>query len=105
MATAAAEGLGALTPTFMRAVRDHPPAKTLFDHHISAARTTLEALITDAIEQDRLRAISATTAAEAVVVLVLHFTDPEHAHSPGQTSAAALTLVFELLIAGAEPRL
>jgi AcrR family transcriptional regulator len=104
MSTAAAEGIAALTPTFTQAVQDHPPAKRLFNHHIAAARTTLEGLINNAIEQQRFRPVNASTAAEAVLVLVLHFTGPEHAQSASVSPATALALVFDILIAGAESR-
>lgn len=104
MGTAAAEGIGALTPPFMQAVQSHPPARLLFDNHVAAARTTLESLIADAIDQRRFRQISPSIAADAVLALVLHFTDPEHARSANHTPADALTLVFDVFVAGAEPR-
>jgi AcrR family transcriptional regulator len=104
MGTAAAEGIGALTPPFMQAVQGHPPARALFDNHVTAARTTLETLIEDAIDQHRFRQISPSIAADAVLALVLHFTDAEHARSKNHTPADALRLVFDVFIAGAEQR-
>jgi hypothetical protein len=104
MGTTAAEGLGALTPPFRQAVQSHPPAKTLFDNHVTAARTTLETLIQDAIDQQRFRPISPSIAADAVLALVQHFTDVEHAQSNNRTLTDALTLVFDVFITGAEPR-
>jgi len=104
MGTAAAEGFGALTPAFIRAVEEYPPARRRFDEHIAAARSTLEALIDDAIEEGSFRPLDASTAAEAVLVLVLHFVDSEHARSTGVSPAAALELVFDVFVAGAEAR-
>jgi hypothetical protein len=71
---------------------------------LRAARTTLEALINDAIEQQRFRPINASTAAQAVLALVLHFTGPEHAQATSVSPATALALVFDIFIAGAESR-
>jgi AcrR family transcriptional regulator len=104
MGTAAAGGLGGLTPTLIQSIHDYPPAKLLFERHITAARTTLEALIDDAIEQQGIRDLDAAVMAEAILALVLHFTDPERRDSPSVAPAAALASVFDVLIAGAEAR-
>ena len=104
MGTIAANGLGVLSPVFMQAVHDYAPAKLLFEHHIASARTTLEALISDAIEQQRCRPVDGSTMAEAILALVLHFTDGERADSTSVAPATALALVFDLFIAGAETR-
>jgi AcrR family transcriptional regulator len=104
MGNAAADGLGALTPPFMDAIQAHLPAQALYDQHIAAARTTLEALISDGIEQGLLRMVNAETAAEAVLVLVLHFTNPRRPRSARHSPADALMLVFDLFISGAETR-
>jgi AcrR family transcriptional regulator len=104
MGTVAADGLGALSPTFMQAVHDYAPAKLLFEHHIAAARTTLEALISDAIEQRRFRPVDGSTMAETILAVVLYFTDGKRADSTSVAPATALALVFDLFIAGAETR-
>jgi hypothetical protein len=104
MGTAAAGGLGALTPTFIESIHDYPPAKLLFERHITAARSTLEALIADAIEQQGIRDVNAPIMAEAILALVLHFTDPERPDSTSVAPATALATVFDVFIAGAEAR-
>lgn len=104
MGTIAANGLGALSPTFMQAVHDYAPAKLLFEHHIAAAQATLEALISDAIEQQRFRSVNASTMAETILAIVLHFTDGGRANSTKVAPATALGLVFDLFIAGAATR-
>lgn len=104
MGTIATNGLGALSSPFMHVVHDYAPAKLLFEHHIAAARTTLEALISDAIEQRRFRRVDKSTMAETILALVLHFTDGERADSTSVAPATALALVFDLFIAGAEAR-
>lgn len=104
MGTVAANGLGGLSTTLMQAVHDYSPAKLLFEHHIAAACTTLEALVDDAIEQRRFRPVDPSTMAEAILALVLHFTDSGRADSISGAPATALALVFDLLVAGAEVR-
>jgi AcrR family transcriptional regulator len=102
MGAVAASGLGGLSTTLLQAVHDYSPARLLFEHHIAAARTTLESLIDDAVEQQRFRPVNASTMAEAILALVLHFTHAEHADSASSAPTAALALVFDLLVAGAE---
>jgi hypothetical protein len=84
----------------MRAVHEYAPAKVLFEHHIAAARATLEALIGDAIAHGWFRPVDAPTMVEAILALVLHFTDGDRADSAALLPAAALATVFDVLITG-----
>ena len=67
----------ALGPQFLSAVRDHPPARALFDHRVQEGRASLEELIDDAVRAGRFRAVDAELVAEAIIAVVLRFTDPE----------------------------
>ena len=67
----------ALGPQFLAAVRDHPPARALFDRRVDEGRVSLEELIADAVRAGRFRAVDAELVAEAIIAVVLRFTDPE----------------------------
>ncbi len=104
LGTAAADGLHSLGPTLIQAINGYVPARLLFERHVAAARTTLEGLIVDAIDREGLDELDAATLAEAIIALVMHFTDVERTESAHADPAPALSLLFELLVSGAMTR-
>src|SRR5258708_4029294 len=69
--------LSALGPRFMEAVRQHPPARLLFDRRIAEGRDALESLVAEAVDAGRFRPVNAAVVAEAMIAVLLRFTDPE----------------------------
>ena len=102
--TSGALDLGALGPRFMEAVRQHQPARLLFDRRIAEGRAALESLIADAVAAGRFRPVNAALVAEAMIAVLLHFTDPGVAR-PGTLSASGgLAELIDVLLDGLRPR-
>ena len=96
--------LSALGPRFMEAVRQHPPARLLFDRRIAEGREALEALIADAVRAGRFRTVNAAIVAEAMIAVLLRFTDPEFARSAALSPTGGLAELVDVLLDGLRPR-
>ena len=81
MMTSAALDFAALGPQFVEAVRQHPPSRRLFDRRLADGRDALEQLIDDAVDEGRFRAVNAAVVADAIIAVVMRFTDPQLARS------------------------
>jgi AcrR family transcriptional regulator len=104
MLTSGALDFGTLGPRFLEAVRQHPPARLLFDRRIAEGQVTLEALIDDAVDAGLFRPINSSVIAEAMTAVVLRFTDPEFARSTKVSSSAGLAELVDVLLEGLRPR-
>lgn len=104
MMTSGVLDLAALGPRFMEAVRQHPPARLLFDRRIGEGRDALESLIEDAVEAGEFRRVNAAVVADALIAVVQRFTDPAFARSIKVGSTSALTELIEVLLEGLRPR-
>ena len=91
----------ALGPQFLEAVTDHPPARRLFDRRIGEGRKALERLIEDAVGAGRFRPVDAAIVAEAIIAVVLRFTDPR---KRGRATAASLPELIDVFLDGLRPR-
>ena len=76
MLTSGALDFAALGPQFLEAVRQHPPSRELFDRRLAQSRDVLEELIDDGVRAGRLRSVDPAPVAEAIIAIVLRFTDP-----------------------------
>ena len=83
MLTSGALDFAALGPQFLEAVRQDPPARRLFERRIAESSDILEGLIADAVTGGQFRRVDPAIAAEAIIAIVMHFTDP---HSFGGTA-------------------
>src|SRR5581483_3397037 len=81
MLTSGALDFGALGPRFLEAVREHPPARMLFDRRVAEGIHVLERLIDQAVADGRFRPVSPDVIAEAIFAVVLRFTQPESLRS------------------------
>ncbi len=104
MLESGALGFATLGPTFIDAVRHHPPARLLFDRRIGEGRDVLEALIDEAIAAGQFRPVTARVVAEAMFAVVLRFTDPEFARSAKVSSTAGMAELIDVLLDGLRPR-
>lgn len=102
--TSGALDLGALGPRFLEAIRRHQPARMLFDRRIAEGRETLEHLLEQAVATGELRPINVPVVAEAMVTVVLRFTDPEAARSRTVDPARELADLIDIFLDGARPR-
>ncbi|WP_354701732.1 TetR/AcrR family transcriptional regulator [Paraconexibacter sp. AEG42_29] len=98
--TAAAAGLGRMSPVFLDSVNAHPAATLLYERHVSDARDTVERVMQHAIDQRLCRPIHPRVVADSLIVLALHFGGPRAmpAHDLGPTEA--LRQALDLLVAG-----
>jgi AcrR family transcriptional regulator len=104
MLTSGALDFAALGPQFLEAVRQHPPARLLFDRRISEGRDALEQLIEDAITAGQFRPVSAAVVAEAIIAILIRFTDPQFARSSKINSTTGLAELVDVLLDGLRPR-
>ncbi len=104
MLTTSSEDIAAIGPTFLDAVRSHPPTAMLFDRWIAAGRDTLEQLIEEAVVAKKLRPVTAAVFAEGMFAVVLRFTDPEVVRSTRTSPADALAELIDMLLDGLRPR-
>ncbi len=104
MMTSGALDLGALGPHFLEAIRRHPPARMLFDRRIADGCATLEWLIEQAIDAGQLRPVNVPLVAEAMITVVLRFTDPEFVRSRGAHSLSGLAELVDIFLDGIRPR-
>jgi AcrR family transcriptional regulator len=104
MMTSGALDLAALGPQFLDAIRRHPPARMLFDHRIAEGREALERLIEQAVAAGQLRPVNVPVVAEAMVTLVLRFTEPEFVRWRGADFADGLADLVEIFFEGLRPR-
>jgi AcrR family transcriptional regulator len=93
-----------LGPHFLSAVRDHQPARLLFDRWIAAGLGVLEDLVEDAIRSQEFRPVNATVIAEAICAVVMRFTDPAFFHTTKVKSDAGLAELVDVLLDGLRPR-
>jgi len=98
MMTSAALDFAALGPQFVEAVRQHPPSRRLFDRRLADGRDALEQLIDDAVDEGRFRAVNAAVVAEAIIAVVMRFTDPQLARS------SDLAELVDVFLEGLRPR-
>ena len=104
MLTSGALDFAALGPQFLEAVREHPPARLLFDRRISEGREALERLIEDAVAAGEFRPVNSAVVAEAIIAILLRFTDPEFARSSRISSTTGLAELVDVLLDGVRPR-
>jgi AcrR family transcriptional regulator len=93
-----------LGPRFLDAVRQHPPARLLFDRRLAEGRDALEMLIQDGVPTGHFRPVNATVVAEAMFAVVLRFTDPDFVRSAKVSSDTGLTELVDVLLDGLRPR-
>jgi AcrR family transcriptional regulator len=96
--------LSALGPRFMEAVRQHPPARLLFDRRIAEGRDALESLVAEAVDAGRFRPVNAAVVAEAMIAVLLRFTDPEFVRSASLSATGGLAELVDVLLDGLRPR-
>jgi AcrR family transcriptional regulator len=104
MMTSGALDLAALGPRFLEAIRRHPPARLLFDRRMADGRDTLERLIEEAISAGQLRPVNVPVVAEALIAVVLRFTDPEFVRSRRASSTSDLAELVDIFLDGLRPR-
>jgi AcrR family transcriptional regulator len=100
MLTSGALDFATLGPQFLEAVQGHAPSRRLFERRIAEGRRTLEGLIEDALRSGQFRAVDAVVVAEAIIAVVVHFSDPRLARS----GTAALTELIDVFLDGLRPR-
>jgi AcrR family transcriptional regulator len=104
MLTSGALDLTALGPHFLDAVRQHPPARLLFDRWVEAGLEVLQELIEDAVRTRDFRPVSANVIAEAIFAVLMRFTDPSFARSTKVSATAGLGELVDVLLDGLKPR-
>jgi AcrR family transcriptional regulator len=104
MLTSGALDFAGLGPRFLDAVRQHPPARLLFDRRMAEGRDALEMLIEDAVRTGHFRPVNAAVVAEAIVAVVLRLTDPEFVRSTSVSSNTGLAELVDVLLDGLRPR-
>ncbi len=104
MTTSGALDLAALGPRFLEAVQHHPPARLLFDRRIAEGRDALASLLEDAVSAGQFRPVNAAVVADAIVAVVLRFTDPEFVRSTKVSSSSALAELVDVLLDGLRSR-
>ena len=104
MLTSGALDFAALGPQFLEAIRQHPPARLLFDRRISEGRDALEWLIEDAVSAGQFRPVNAALVADAIIAILLRFTDPQFARSRRISSTNGLAELVDVLLDGLRPR-
>jgi AcrR family transcriptional regulator len=77
--TVCAVEFAALGPRFLEDVRAHHPSRRLFDRRLAEGRDALELLIEDGVREHRFRSVNARIVAEAIIAVVMRFTDPRFA--------------------------
>jgi AcrR family transcriptional regulator len=104
MMTSGALDLAALGPRFLEAVRRHSPARLLFDRRIAEGRDALASLIEDAVRAGQFRPVNAAVVADAMIAVVLRFTDPEFVGSTTVSRTSALAELVDVLLDGLRSR-
>ncbi len=100
MMTSGALDFAELGPHFLAAVREHPPARLLFDRWLTAGLHVLESLIDDAVRTQAFRPVNATVIAEAICAVVIRFTDPDFARTTNISSDTGLAQLVGVLLDG-----
>jgi AcrR family transcriptional regulator len=96
--------LAELGPHFLGAVRQHPPARLLFDRWVGAGLQDLQELIEDAASTRDFRPVNARVIAEACFAVLLRFIDPSFAHATKASATAGLAELIDVLVDGLRPR-
>ena len=104
MLTSGALDLAALGPRFLEAVRRHPPARLLFDRRMTDGRDALERLIEEGVSAGQFRPVNVPAVADAMIAVVLRFTDPEFARVRGTNPATGLAELVDIFLDGLRPR-
>jgi AcrR family transcriptional regulator len=104
MLTSGALDFSTLGPRFLEAVRQHPPARLLFDRWVGEGRDALERLIEAGTASGEFRTVNAPVVAEAMFAVVLRFTDPDFARSTSVSRTAGLSELVDVLLDGLRPR-
>jgi len=100
MLASGALDFAALGPQFLEAVREHPPSQRLFDRRLAEGRDALQGLIADAVDQGLFRPVKPRIVAEAIIGIVMRFTDPKADRSSEPTSAADLADMVDVFVEG-----
>ena len=117
MLASGALDFAALGPQFLEAVREHPPSQRLFDRRLAEddrcglARWPLRSqkrisfsvcagAFGDAVDQGLFRPVKPRIVAEAIIGIVMRFTDPKADRSSEPTSAADLADMVDVFVEG-----
>ena len=104
MMTSGVLDFGDLGPSFLDAVRDHPPARLLFERRVVEGLDVLQALINDAIAAGEFRPVNSAVLAEAIFAIVTRFTDPDFVRATRVSSMSGLAELIDVLLDGLRPR-
>lgn len=104
MLASGAMDFGDLGPGFVQEVRKHPSTRLLLDRRMNECLELLKRLIEDAVEAGGFRPVNAAVVAEAVLAVVLHFTEPKFEPATGMRSGPALGTLIDILLDGLRPR-
>lgn len=104
MLTSGALDLAALGPRFLEAIRRHPPARLLFDRRMADGRDTLERLIEEGVSAGQFRPVNVPVVAEAIIAVVLRFTDPDFVRASRADATSGLAELVEIFLDGLRPR-
>jgi AcrR family transcriptional regulator len=99
MLTSGALDFATLGPQFLEAVRQHPATRRLFEQRIAESQDTLERLIEDAVSAGKFRPVDAEIVAEAIIAVVMRFTDPAP-RSRGRNTPARLAELIDVFLDG-----
>jgi AcrR family transcriptional regulator len=100
MLTSGALDFAALGPRFLEAVQEHAPSRRLFQRRIADGRRRLEALIEDAVRSGSFRRVDAAVVAEAIIAVVIHFSDPRRT----RLTTTELGHLVDVFLDGLRPR-
>lgn len=104
MLTTGAMDFAEIGPRFLEAVRNHPPARMLFDRWVVICRDVLEQLIDGAVVAGEIRPVPGPVVAEMMFVAVLRFTDPEFTRTSKVPSADAVAQMVDVVLNGLRSR-
>jgi hypothetical protein len=102
--TSGALDFACLGPSFLDAVRHHPPSRLLFDRRVSEGRDALVKLIEAAIAAGDFRPVNVPVVAEAFLAVVINFMDPEFHVRAGVSSGEGLAQMADVMLDGLRPR-
>jgi AcrR family transcriptional regulator len=100
MLTSGALDFAPLGPQFLDAVRGDVPARSLFEQRIAESQEILEGLIADAVAAGQFRAVDPAIAADAIMAIVLHFSDPHASRARVHGSTSRLAELIDVFLDG-----